>query len=113
MQPVKWLKLFIYSVNLPWVTLPPVFVHRQDRIATKIAYVEPNILPEPIKFYTNMPVVPVTNSMSALKMTKTSECRSLLSKVAEPRSKSREARIAARRGEGGGITYHTLHYSEG
>ena len=38
-QHVKWLKLFNYNVNLPWITLPPVFVHRQDRIATKIAYV--------------------------------------------------------------------------
>ena len=64
MQHVKWLKLFIYSVNLPWLPLPPVFVHRQDRIATKIACVQPNILPEPIKCYTGMPVVPVTNSMS-------------------------------------------------
>ena len=40
------------------------FVHTQDWMATKIAYVEPNILPEPIEFYTGMPVVPVTNSMS-------------------------------------------------
>ena len=38
-QHVKWLKLIIYSVNLPWVTLPKVFVHRQDRIMTKIVYV--------------------------------------------------------------------------
>ena len=35
MQHVKCFKLFIYMVNLPWLTLPPVFVHRQDRIATK------------------------------------------------------------------------------
>ena len=39
MQHVKWLKLFIYSVNLLWLTLPPVFVHRHDQIARKIAYV--------------------------------------------------------------------------
>ena len=64
-QQVEWLKPFIYSVNLPWVTLPPEFVHRQEQIATKIAYVYPKILPEPIEFYTGMPVVPVTNSMSA------------------------------------------------
>ena len=64
MQHVKWLKLFIYSVNLPWLTLPPVFVHRPDQIATKIAYIYPKILPEPIEFYTGMPVVPVTFSMS-------------------------------------------------
>ena len=38
-QLVNWLTLIIYSVNLPWVTLPPVFVHRQDRIMTKIMYV--------------------------------------------------------------------------
>ena len=38
-QHVKWLKLFIYSVNLPWLTLPPLFVHRQDQIATKLEYV--------------------------------------------------------------------------
>ena len=30
----------------------------------KIAYVSPNILLEPIKFYTGMPVVAVTNSKS-------------------------------------------------
>ena len=64
MQPVKWFKLFIHSVNLPWLTLPPVFVQRQDRIATKKAYVYQKILPEPIEFYTGMPVMPVTNSMS-------------------------------------------------
>ena len=45
MQHVKWLKLFIYSVNLFWLNLPPVFVHRQDQIGTKIAYVYPKILP--------------------------------------------------------------------
>ena len=38
-QHVKWLKLFNYNINLPWLTLPPVLVHGQDRIATKIAYV--------------------------------------------------------------------------
>ena len=32
---------------------------------TKIAYVHPKILPQPIEFYAGMPVVPVTNSMSA------------------------------------------------
>ena len=64
MQNIKLFKLFIYCVNLPWLTVPPVFVHRQDRIATKIAYVYPKILPHPIEFYTGMPVVPVTNSMS-------------------------------------------------
>ena len=58
------MKLIIYSVNLPWLTLPPVFVHRQDQTATKIAYVYPKILPETIEFYTGMPVVPVRNSMS-------------------------------------------------
>ena len=31
----KVVELFIYSVNLPWLTLPPVFIHRQDRIAKK------------------------------------------------------------------------------
>ena len=61
---VRWLKLFTYSVNLPWLIVPPVFVHRQDRIATKIEFVLPNILPKPMNFYTGMPVVPVTNSMS-------------------------------------------------
>ena len=58
------LKLFIYSVNLFWLTLPPVFVHRQEQIVTKIVYVFPKILPKSIEFYTGMPVVPVTNSMS-------------------------------------------------
>ena len=65
MQPEKWLKLFIYSVDLPWLTLPQVFVHRQDQIATKISYVYPKILLVPIEFYTGMPVMPVTKSMSA------------------------------------------------
>ena len=64
MQHVKQLKFFIYSVNLHWLNLPPVFVHRQDQIKTKIAYVQPNILPKPVEFYTGMPVMPVTNSMS-------------------------------------------------
>ena len=27
MQHVKWLKLFVYSVNIPWLTIPQVFVH--------------------------------------------------------------------------------------
>ena len=31
----KVVELFIYSVNLPWLTLPPVFIHRQDQIAKK------------------------------------------------------------------------------
>ena len=35
----KWLHKapngFIYSVDLPWLTLPQVFVHRQDQIAKK------------------------------------------------------------------------------
>ena len=35
MQHVKSLKLSIYSVKLPWLTIPPVFVHRQDQIVTK------------------------------------------------------------------------------
>ena len=52
--------LFFYSVNLPWLTLPQVFVHKQDQIATKIAYV----LPKPIEFYADMPVVLVKNSIS-------------------------------------------------
>ena len=60
----KMLKLFIYSVNLFWLTLPPVFVHRQEQIVTKIVYVFPKILPKSIEFYTGMPVVHVTNSMS-------------------------------------------------
>ena len=62
-QHVKCLKLFFYIVNLPWLTLPPVFVHSQDQISTKIAYVKPKKLPEPIELYTGIPVVPVTNSM--------------------------------------------------
>ena len=70
MQHVKWLKLFIYSVNLPWLTQPPAFVQGQNRIATKIAYVYPKILPLPIEFYTDMSVVPVTNSMSAVEYNK-------------------------------------------
>ena len=35
MQHVKSLKLSIYSVNLPWLNLSPVFVHRQDQIVTR------------------------------------------------------------------------------
>ena len=38
-QHAKWLKLFIYSVNLPLLTLPAVFVHKQEGVATKMAYV--------------------------------------------------------------------------
>ena len=60
-----WFKLLMYSAKLPWLTLPPVFVHRQEQIATKIVYVQPKCLPESIEIYTGMPVVPMTNSMSA------------------------------------------------
>ena len=63
MHHVKWLKLFIYNVNFSWLNLPPIFVHRQDQIVTKIAYVYPKILPQPIEFYTGTPVGPVTNIM--------------------------------------------------
>ena len=65
MQNVKLLKLFIYSVNLPWLTLPPLFVHRQDQIATKNSVCLAKHSPRTNKFYTGMPVMPVTNSMSA------------------------------------------------
>ena len=65
-QHAIYLKLFICSLNLPWLTLPPLFVHKQDRIATKILYFDSNNLPETIEYYTGMPVVPVTNSMSDL-----------------------------------------------
>ena len=44
----KTVKTFILGVTLPWVTLPPIIVHRQDQIATQKAYVQPNILPDPI-----------------------------------------------------------------
>ena len=61
---VETLYLWCNFTLVPWLTLPPVFVHRQDPIETKIEYVWPNILPKTIEFYTDMPVVPVTNSMS-------------------------------------------------
>ena len=41
-------------------------VHKKDKVATKIAYVQENLLPQPIKLYTGMPVTPVTNSMSGI-----------------------------------------------
>ena len=32
----KVVETLYFSVNLPWLTLPPVFVHREDQIATKL-----------------------------------------------------------------------------
>ena len=37
---------------------------KKDKFATKIAYVQNQILPQPKKLYTGMPVTPVTNSIS-------------------------------------------------
>ena len=37
---------------------------KKDKFATKIAYVQDKILPQPQKLYTGMSVTPVTNSMS-------------------------------------------------
>ena len=44
----KMVEVFILSVTLRWVTLPPVVVHRLVKVATQIAFVQPNILPNPI-----------------------------------------------------------------
>ena len=63
-QNVELLKLFIYSVNLPWLTLRPLFVNRQDQIATKNCVCLAKHSARTNKFYTGMPVMPVTNSMS-------------------------------------------------
>ena len=56
----------MYSVSLPWLTLPPVFVHRQDRIAEeeKNVYLSKDFT-RTNRIYTGMSVLPVTNSMSA------------------------------------------------
>ena len=59
-------EILFLSVTLPWLSLPPVVVHRQDQVAKQIVYVQPNILLNPIQIYTGMPMVPVTFSMSAL-----------------------------------------------
>ena len=42
-----------------------VLYTKKDKFATKIAYVQDKILPQPQKLYTGMPVMPVTNSRSA------------------------------------------------
>ena len=43
-----------------------VLYTKKDKFATKIAYVQDKILPQPQKPYTCMPVMPVTNSRSDL-----------------------------------------------
>ena len=60
MQHVKWLKLFIYTlVN----STPSIYAQaRPNGDKNSVSY--PKILPELIEFYTGIPVVPVTNSMS-------------------------------------------------
>ena len=40
-------KIIMLFVSLPWVTLPSVIVHRQNKIPTKVAYAQPNISPDP------------------------------------------------------------------
>ena len=42
---------------------------KKEKFATKIAYVQDKILPKHQKFYTGMPVMPVTNSRSGCKET--------------------------------------------
>ena len=42
---------------------------KKNKFATKIAYVQNKILPQPQNLYTGMPVTPVTNSISAHKWT--------------------------------------------
>ena len=51
-----------------------VLYTKKDKFATKIAYVQDNILPQPQKLYTGMPVMPVTNSRSV--------CRALATSIA-------------------------------
>ena len=40
------------------------YTQRKDKLATKIAYVQDNMLPQPPTLYTGMPVTPVTNARS-------------------------------------------------
>ena len=41
-----------------------VLYSKEDKFATKMAYGQDKVLPEPQKHYTGMPVTPVTNSRS-------------------------------------------------
>ena len=45
------------------MTLPPVILNRQNKIATKMAYVQPKFYHSKL-IYAGMPVLPVTFSMS-------------------------------------------------
>ena len=51
-------------LNSIMILVSRYYTQRKDKLATKIAYFQDNMLPQPPKLYTGMPVKPVTNSRS-------------------------------------------------